>query len=420
MLTTKLALVLRRWFSTIADLVMKRPLETFLLGRFGGFLLLHLSSLASGEEGFNAVPYGGLDDGRIYYESARQLADGENPVVNNSYPVVLSWLFGIGIDQIWLIKLANTAAGICAILVLARLASDAKSKPGDGSPLLDPGVLLLAGLFPAAVFWSSNSIMRDGWIFLLVALVLWWAGRLTRRVSPGPTRVAALIPLAALGIALSTLRWYAVGLLVVSIALAWPTSSWMWLRRNRMQLVLPSLVGVFIVAHLGNELVDSAMGVRPLDYRSNPLLDGGSELEIDFRSHGVLASIPLYLWSVLSNAFGPFPWQAKSPLQLVPALIELPFQIVIVTRLWRQRGSQNSTAHLLWVFGMIWLATLGLWNDSLGNATRIRVIGWMALATASCSSELEVEAGVASDEDPIAPEPETSGAEQVKSLTWGS
>ena len=184
-----------------------------LVVRLGFVFAFHIHSHLVGQGGFNASPYGGLDDGRYYYETATKLANGTQPdYVLNAFPRVLAFLMRLGIRDLLALKLISYAISSIAVILAATLVWHLTRHLEEAARRWAVIVVsVVGGLFPSNVFWSLNSIMRDGWILSLVLIFLWGTSTAPPYVHRLVRWSIALAALAAAGV----FRFY-----VVPVALA--------------------------------------------------------------------------------------------------------------------------------------------------------------------------------------------------------
>ncbi len=355
------------------------------LARLGWLLGLHIHSHVVGESGFNAFPYGGLDDGRYYYTTAQQLADGITPpYVLNSFPRVLAVFMNLGIRDLLALKLISFAVSSIAVVMIASLAWHLSA--GMRLPVRRWTVVVvsvLGSLFPSNVFWTTNSLMRDGWILSFALLAIWSFSGAGKRALPRARWALGFIALAAA----TSFRPY-----VLPIYFAALVSSGVDLLnpmrrlRSRVAPVVLRLT-LLAVAFIGGCLLvaptlTDITGFDILAWRSQEQLSGkGSSMGLRFDGADSLMVVPSYLYSFVSNAIGPLPFQIRSANQML-AFVELPFFIVIVVGLFRSNYN-NRLVRFCALFGLYWLLLLGLWNDVLGNAARNRIMAWPILAIAA-------------------------------------
>ncbi len=356
-----------------------------LLIRLGWLLGIHIHSHVVGEGGFNAFPYGGLDDGRYYYTTAEQLADGITPpYVLNWFPRVLAVFMELGIRDLLALKLISFAVSSIAVVMMASLAwhlSHGMRLPARRLTVIVTSVL--GSLFPSNVFWTTNSLMRDGWILSFAFVAIWSFSGAGKKVLP---RGRWLLGLAALAAATS-FRPY-----VLPVYLAALVSSGFGFL-NPMSRVRPRIAPVVLrLTALAIAFIGVCLLIAPvltdltsfniLAWRTQEQLSGkGSSMGLRFDGADTLTVVPQYLLSFVSNAIGPLPFQVKSDNQML-TFVEFPFFIIIVAGLFKAKYS-NRLVRFCALFGLYWLLLLGLWNDVLGNAARNRIMAWPILAIAA-------------------------------------
>ncbi|MGD9792591.1 MAG: hypothetical protein AB7V43_03825 [Acidimicrobiia bacterium] len=371
--------------------------------RLAWLLTFHLHSHLVGEHGFNAFPYGGQDDGRYYYETAAKLADGTQPdYVLNAFPRVLALLMDLGIRNLLALKLISYVVSMISVVLAVTLVLQLTKHLDEMARRWAVIVVsLVGGLFPSSIFWSMNSIMRDGWILSFVLIFLWSTSSAAPHLRTWVRIPIGLVALAAAG----AFRFY-----VVPVALAALVSSRIDLA-NPMRRVkaraIPVLrrlvivcVGFILLCLVAAPSIEKYAGRNILGWRSRPeFASTGSALGYVFDGENPLVVVGLYLVSFVSNAVGPLPWQITSANQLL-ALSEIPFFIIIGAALfaadWRA-----PLARICGLFGLYWLLLLGLWNDVLGNAARNRINAWPVLAIVAAVALAQSWSDVSTSEAPV-------------------
>jgi hypothetical protein len=357
-------------------------LAAVLFARLGFLLVFHFHSRLVGQGGFNAAPYGGLDDGRYYYETAQMLANGEQPeYVLNAFPQVLAFFMRLGVEDLLALKLMSFAVSSIAVVLAGAVVWDLTLNLGEQARRFAVVLVsMLGSLLPSGVFWSMNSLMRDGWILSFVMIFIWStkaSGSLMPRTARWSLGVVALL-------LAGSFRPY-----VIPVAIAALASSRISLvnpMRGLDRRLLPVLrrlavlaFGFIVLSLMAGPVIESITGFNILGWRTREeLLDKGSSLGFGFEDVDSPVAIAYYMVSVVSNAVGPLPWQIVSANQLL-VLTEVPFFIAITAGLLRS-SYNNAQLRLCGLFGLYWLLLLGLWNDVLGNAARNRVIAWPILA----------------------------------------
>jgi len=227
------------------------------------------------------------------------------------------------------------------------------------------------------------------WVIAGLMAVAWLCGRAAAQLESDERSSLGLgvlwcIPLLAF---VAWFRPYAAGLAVVGLIGGGLLAHFV-LRGRRPSLgalaltVLGSLVVFFVLVSLTREPLHDVFGRDALHYRESRYLVGGSNIGLRYNEN-ILHDTVVYLYSFFSNAFGPLPWQIDKPVMLVPMLLELPAFIVIVIVLVRGRHAWPSPVTLWCSMALVWLAALGVWNDNLGAALRLRAPAWILLAVSA-------------------------------------
>jgi hypothetical protein len=348
--------------------------------RYAMLVTFHFWSIAVDRGGLAPNP-SGIDDGDYYWALAQALADGWDTDSANVFPVVLGWMMRVtDIREIFFYKHLNFIVGLAVIAAAVGLYRVFVPMAQRRSEMF---LILFLGLYPSALVFEHVSLYRDGWIFLLHMLALLIFMR-TKWQHPlwalaGLTGIAA-----ALG-ALATFRWYA-ALATVLGAMLWL----LWRRLGRLGVrhatglisggFLVALALVIPVVYSGAfGLFDSELLLRALDYRSGETGSSGSSIGISFRNVNSITVVPVFLYSVASNVWGPLPWQARSLNTLAAFLVESSVMLLLSFFILRWRRRSNPQIAFLTFQAAAWFAAIGFFNDNLGTGLRLRVLGWHVL-----------------------------------------
>jgi hypothetical protein len=366
--------------------------------RLGGVLVLHALSVARGNDGFRAIQTGAQDDGELYYRLALDINAGRWPGYEPyAFARFLAWLMRQGLTDVIELKLVNLVPVAVMVVLAGALAARVVHDVAAGHPDHDHLALrarilamLGAGLYPSSLFWNSFSLMRDAWIFAAYLGIILVVQRCWRRADG--TRLGVVGTLSAMGFglvlvtALGSLRWYAalsvvvgfaVWRLLVSRRVAGLAVS-PWARPWRMLII--GLAASYVGAVVLRAPLRAVTGVDLLAYRDQLSLVGGSSLGVQLSTAGPFEGAWRYAYSVVSNAIGPLPGQFEGGLQALPLVTETPVLIAITVLCFRfVRRTVSPTAQLLLTQALVWLLLLGLWNDNIGGATRLRIVGYMAI-----------------------------------------
>lgn len=357
------------------------------LFRYFIFSLWHLWSLAEGRGGLSPQ---GADDGDFYLRTALDLAAGwTGVVVVNVYPAVIGYLMRTtGIYSVFFYKHLNFLGGMAVIAVGVLLYRrvrrwDSAPVPAHTDATSISLLVLLFGMYASPIAFEEFTLTRDGWIYLThLLLMVVSLGIAQQRGMRRLALLPLLIPLIAL---LYNLRFYAPAGYAVGV-LGW--AGWSLLRRRFTVRGATIAAGavlflVLLVLLAGSKTFAAdlvlASGVGLGSYRSGDPNTGGSSLGIDLINAPIPLQFPLYLYSTASNMLGPFPWQVHNTSTAAGFLVEVPMLSFVLWRVWRLRSEiTRASSFLLWQ-AIAWSLVIGYFNDNLGTAFRLRVLGWHAL-----------------------------------------
>lgn len=84
-----------------------------------------------------------------------------------------------------------------------------------------------------------------------------------------------------------------------------------------------------------------------------------------------------YLHSYMGNLLGPLPWHISGIPTLLVFLIESIPMFLILRYLWKKKNQLTQVQKYILLQAFVWIAFIGITNDNLGAATRLRAIGWI-------------------------------------------
>ena len=103
-----------------------------------------------------------------------------------------------------------------------------------------------------------------------------------------------------------------------------------------------------------------------------------SNLNIDLRDASPLKYGALWLYSTVSNTIGPLPFQVRT-MAMAAFMLEGLALCLVAWSIWRRRGHLDGRGRLILCVAGSWFAVIGLFNDNLGTAARLRVPAWVLL-----------------------------------------
>lgn len=343
-------------------------------------LFLHNWSIDIGRAGFTPFVLGG-DDGEFYYDVALQIASDSTfaTQVMHIWPIVLGRVMAMtGIQDILFFKLLNVSVALCIILLALRVLTtltdslDVRQVPAQAKLVL----ILLFGAYPSMIFYTSSSLYRDVWIYLFYLLSLLFGVRTLLQ------RRWASAVLCCLSLSLLFLwRWYAAVSSVLGFMLWLVCGSHRGHRSLRWQarvLLMVAFVGGGLLALVQANFFERIELL--LLYREGyAQLEAGSNLGINFAASSPALWPFLYLYSFVTNVWGPLPFQVHNAAAAAIFVLEVPLMILITYRIWQQRTLFDAGTYLLLWQACMWFVFISFSNDNIGTATRLRVLGWHSL-----------------------------------------
>ena len=345
---------------------------------------LHYGALASGGDGFHILGVGGGDDGRYYYAVALRVADGSQPAYTLDkmvWPYLMGWwMSATGLRDIVWFKLINISLAIMTVGLVLRVAQRWSTYMSPGWPgrwRLPTGFILLVGLYPSSILFTSG-LSRDAWIYFFHFVAVYYGLRVldTRGVAAavgniGISAVAAFV--------LFTFRWYAA--LAVVLGLGFWVVQQSFTRAGRGRSMMR---GMAIACLLAGGVYLLAKGTAPFrKYALSPeniieqrgVGGGGSGVSIDFRDRGALLPAA-YLYSFINNALGPLPWHISNLPTALALLGESPLLWAVAIGVWRRRRLMEFQGWYWFWQAVAWFALITIFNDNYGTALRLRVPAW--------------------------------------------
>jgi hypothetical protein len=351
-------------------------------------LLIHNYSLQSGFKGF--VPMSNYGDDILYWDLAEQMRLGyDTGYTINLYPMFLAVLFQITGPSILLAKMVNMLFNVVAIFVTILIVKEVGEASGlDRRQTRWAGHMTgaLLALYPSQIFYAVQMIKDPFLIFAgtinlyLAILILRGKGRKTWNLSGWfltMLGVVAFRPYTLIAL---------VGSWLIYLLFVWKTKI---SRKIAVLVVVFLIVGVVpYFAGLGffaSNYIAPWLDVEKVsEFRKNGYSTGGSAADITIDYSSPITFIQTYGFSVLTAMFGPFPWQVKSPIQIIAlpeALFALAMSLVLLVPLGKARrktadSEGRSVPYILLIFSLVLVGLIGLFSDSIGGNTRLRILSW--------------------------------------------
>lgn len=342
-------------------------------------------SVSSGNAGFNPIDMGG-DDGEYHYSIALSIANGSVPPEARFFHFFIGNLMKItGAREVIWFKLLNWFVGCATIFIAIRLYYALRrngNQPANSVNSIRSVaiLLLLVGLYPSVIYYTSASLVRDAWIFFFHLASILCAVRFTQQKSAMGKLVYAALFVSAI-VFLGLLRWYAAISIILGIIV------WFAYRPNLVHrsvksvittIVVVGIIGIIIfgVAKVCQFMPGSEQFDSLYKYRSGYQNSAGSNLGIDLPNASASMFVPLFLYSFVSNVFGPLPWQIMGASQGLAFIAEVPMLLIIAYGIWKRRRLLDAASWFLIIQALTWFALISFTNDNIGTATRLRALGW--------------------------------------------
>jgi hypothetical protein len=362
----------------------------FLLRLFVG-LIIHIYSIQVGFDGF--VPLSNYNDDILYWKVSNSLYDGQEPdYVPNIYPVVLSYIFHVTTPDILAAKIVNIVAnalsvffGLLIVRDIARVLSFDKRQTKFSVSLAG----LMMALYPSQIFYATQMI-KDPFLILFGMINVYASLTILRsKLNKG---LGLMWVVSFFGI--YTFRAYTALSLLLSILLyllfVWKTKF-----TRKVSVIVGILILSAIVPLLLGKGLFAIEYVLPFlnpekltEFREIGYSTGASAADITINYSSPLGFLSTYSLSFATAMFGPFPWQVKSPIQVIAlpeALIAISLgAFALVFQLKRRKKAKQGKLSaqgskevlLLLIFCFTLIGMIALFSDSIGGNTRLRILPW--------------------------------------------
>ena len=333
-------------------------------------------SVDSGKGGLSPFDLGG-DDGVVYSRiSAYIVEHGGAPAFSldsNLWPVGVGYLsLWSGVDHIIVYKLVQMISSVGMVLVCISMGRIVLGQIGlINYSKTSYSILVLALCFlPSILFFGSISLYRDQFLYFTFALSI--LSLLRYFISHSSVWIITFVVALVL---LASVRWYA-ALAVMGGSLMFTVDR---LRDSRRKKLVYLAVIVLVVA--GGLAVaswidlfgkyDKYVNTRSYFEKS----DAGSNLGIDYANQPYWKLPILYSYSLISNVFGPLPFQVSGISTLVGALVEAPVVIIAFFIVYKGPSRHTAAGKICMYCALSWFLLIAVYNDNLGTALRLRVLG---------------------------------------------
>lgn len=340
-------------------------------------------SIFKGYGGLSLPMFGGGDDGQFYVKEAIKVYRDYPAHLTSIHSLILGYLMKIlNTQHIFILKTFNYLGNLLLILVALRILK--KSFIQQHSYNFAAIILIfLLMLYPTLFLISNMSIYRDIWICLYFLLSLNFFANICVVKSSKPVLINFLFLILSIGM-LGAYRDYAllsfiIGSILFTILIKWNKRRIKITRTVISFLLIFSIIYTFFKNYTVpyvNLSLQSALEYRRLGLN---LFSGGSQMGISLDQSNIILFYLNYFYSIVSNTFGPLPWQINGLATLIIFISESIIFLVITIFLFKWRRKFSKFDVLIIVQSTIWFMMISITNDNLGTATRLRMIGWIPL-----------------------------------------
>ncbi|KAA1039304.1 hypothetical protein ERX35_006955 [Macrococcus equipercicus] len=339
---------------------------------------LYYLSIAIGYHGLAIPLLGGGDDGEFYYNNALILKNGGNAIITSVHVSVLGYLLKLlNTDYIFVLKMWNIIGAIIYTLVSYFLISILVNKKLIF--YVYTLLLLLTSVYISFIYNISISLLRDIWIidFYLLSIVL----LILFLKSKNFIKLLYLVPLTLSIVLLMNYRDYAAASFIIAsiIFIIFNRKNH---NANPLWIISSLIIAIGIYYTFLRNLALPIVGLSmydALEYRQmgTEMFGGGSQMNISLNQSNYILFLGNYIYSLISNAIGPLPVQIRSFSSLVLFLLESLPIIGMLIYLWYKRVDLVYEDRLLLVQSLVWFMFIGVTNDNMGTAARLRIPGYI-------------------------------------------
>lgn len=341
-------------------------------------IALYYVSLATGYHGLAIPILGGSDDGVFYLENALEIKNGGNAILTSVHVVVLGYVLKLfNTEYVFYLKMFNFLGVILFAIIAYFMINMLVSKKHVMN--LYSFFLSLMLLFISFVYVSTISIIRDIWIFDFFMLSVLLLGKML--LSKGPFKIFYLLPIFISMVLLFSYRDYA--------AASFFGASLLFVffngknKKTNVGLIITAVflvLGVYYTLFKDFQLPFVGLSLADaLNYRTNGQENfaGASQLNIRLDQPNYIFFLFNYLYSFISNALGPLPFQVRGFSTLVLFFTESIPMTFIMFYIYKNRKQLEYIDKLLLTQSLIWFLFIGITNDNLGTGSRLRIPGYL-------------------------------------------
>ncbi|MEI4770534.1 hypothetical protein WAX74_12895 [Psychrobacillus sp. FJAT-51614] len=342
---------------------------------------IYIYSMSLGYEGLAIPLFKGGDD-RFYYEQALNIAYGRPADLTSIHAVVLGGILNLfQTDDVFVLRAFNFIGNI--LILFVGLKSLFLLQMANRN--LTAGIIFVAILsyYPSYLMNSNGSIIRDCWIIFYYLLSILMLLKILQSREFYLKVINTIILLLSL-LLLVGYREYALLSFLASAVIYFL----LFERKQPLKNGKKIFVYVFFVFTIMYTFLKSFkfpiinLSIEDiLEYRAVniELYAGGSQMYISLDQTNVFLFYTNYLYSIFSNALGPFPWQFTGISSMILFFTESLLLFFISYKIYKLRWMLSKYDYFLIINSVIWFMLIGIFNDNIGAAARLRIVGWFPL-----------------------------------------
>ncbi|MGE7934946.1 hypothetical protein [Viridibacillus arvi] len=341
----------------------------------------YLYSINLGSDGLSVPLFNGGDE-KFYYEQALNIASNRPAVLTSIHAVILGWILKLfHTHEVFILRLFNFIGNISILIVGLKILFQVQMERRN----LTSGIIfiLLISYYPSYVENSSGSILRDCWIIFYYLLSIQILLMIIKTRKLNLKVIYSIILLLSLSL-LFGYRDYAL-LSFLSSAVIY----FLFIQRqqslNRSKKIYFyiffgfTLMYTFLKSYMFPIVNLSLQDILTYRVDNMELFAGRTQMNISLDQSNVFLFYVNYFNSIVSNAFGPFPWQFKSMGTVILFFAESLLFSFIALKIIKLRRRLNNFDFFLIINSLVWFMLIGIFNDNIGAAARLRMIGWFPL-----------------------------------------
>lgn len=354
----------------------------YALTYFFASTLIYYISIFAGYSGLGLPVFGGGDDGEFYYQEAINVANDLPAILTSIHPKVQGLILKMfHTEEVFILKIFNLLGSLLTLLVCLRIISIIHKK--ERSFIVYKILIVMLAFYPSFLLNSNLSIIRDSWIVFYYMFSIY----LTLNILKINNLYFKMINLVLLCFSLWMLmgyRKYALLSYLAALILYLLFISKKPSKKRIKILFLFTFAGFSIVYSFLKSYRFPVVNLSLEDvfaYRENGLeiYAGGSQMYISLDQSNVGLFYLNYIYSVISNSLGPFPWQFTGISTVLLFFTESILFLFIVYKIFKLRKKLSKFAYFLIINSIIWFMLIGIFNDNIGTAARLRMVGWVPL-----------------------------------------